>query len=832
MSTNTDIFNFKFVDRDISKDIIENFIQSSENFLWIDGMHGVGKSFFLERYTIPYMKKHFEYVIYINKSSNESNINYLSLLLEEMTKDLPTPFEKYICDHYTSLINTSEKINSSIKDIKFFKGISSFISILLNASNLFLNKNEEPSSPAKVVSEYIEDATLNYSACFIFDNFSYCDQESFQIFEEIFLRIRKIKNLRFILCTTTEERNDSINILLCEKLPHIYLSLEKFNNPKYFEDILVNKFHMTNWLYDNISNIFYLCDGIPDNLRSFIRTLYINKGIKYEEDKFLVLQDKASELLFNNSIDFDPENLTPGQRLIVQIVAFWGRPMSYKLLLDFIQFMNQENDENSFLFKMLHDRIDEIIEQLLQECILSIQFFNNAEQLTFKHDNLFNSLYHYYHDKNNATNAAFIHHFLYLYLKSKETIVYQYGFSELDILELFANQSYNAFEDDWYIYNEELAKYYYNKKQLYRCNQILSQIRNRKHAINIELQLIMADVFYEIAEYQSCIQSLDTLDISKLTNEEKYKYYLLYGKAVSFQNSTIAAQFFEKGLQLNITDNQRITLQYYCEMSYSEIASRSQDAQDLFEKLYNNTECKRNSLYPSVLRTAVNIYSVKDSFAYLEEALDISRKNNYLLEEAKILNNLGFLYTRIEDYDSASKYFKESCSKLENTKPFEMSYPLTNLVFIHMVKKEWDKAMDRIETATIYNKTNFLPNVLLVYKMICLVNQDRIEDSLEIKGKVLDSIIEGKIVDYKMVKKSKINCAYIAYKIGDIESMEILMNEVWNLVKDTAAQARFLNLCHKWNVETPFNISASMVCDFDIYDQIDFEPWVVTFGHD
>ena len=371
MSTNTDIFNFKFVDRDISKDIIENFIQSSENFLWIDGMHGVGKSFFLERYTIPYMKKHFEYVIYINKSSNESNINYLSLLLEEMTKDLPTPFEKFIRDHYTSLINTSEKINSSIKDIKFFKGISSFISILLNASNLFLNKNEEPSSPAKVVSEYIEDATLNYSACFIFDNFSYCDQESFQIFEEIFLRIRKIKNLRFILCTTTEERNDSINILLCEKLPHIYLSLEKFNNPKYFEDILVNKFHMTNWLYDNISNIFYLCDGIPDNLRSFIRTLYINKGIKYEEDKFLVLQDKASELLFNNSIDFDPENLTPGQRLIVQIVAFWGRPMSYKLLLDFIQFMNQENDENSFLFKMLHDRIDEIIEQLLQRLYLN-----------------------------------------------------------------------------------------------------------------------------------------------------------------------------------------------------------------------------------------------------------------------------------------------------------------------------------------------------------------------------------------------------------------------------------------------------------------------------
>ena len=66
MHTNTDIFDFKFVDRKVEKNIVKEFIQSEDSVLWIDGIHGVGKSYFIEKYIIPTMQSLYEYTLYIN----------------------------------------------------------------------------------------------------------------------------------------------------------------------------------------------------------------------------------------------------------------------------------------------------------------------------------------------------------------------------------------------------------------------------------------------------------------------------------------------------------------------------------------------------------------------------------------------------------------------------------------------------------------------------------------------------------------------------------------------------------------------------------------------
>ena len=834
MHSNTEIFDFKFVDREKEKEKIDEYWESPNNFLWLDGVHGVGKSFFIENYIIPIAKKKFEFVVYVNKSSNEKNINYLSILLETFTKELPVPFEKYIYEHYCKWTNTIEHISKNLDEFKSTKLISSFTNILLNVNGLFINKKKEEHTTAKAIFEYIEEIILNSNACIILDNFTYCDQESFRILEEMFVRIVGNESLRFLICTTTEEREHckDINILLCDKLPHIYVPMEKFDDAKYFQQIMINKFHMNRWLIEHIEDIYNLCDGIPDNLRNFIRQLYIENGIKLQEDKFLIAQEKIVQLIYKKSIDFDPSMLHPNEKLLIQIIALFGMPMPFDLLVDFIIYINQETSVHSFQFKLIGEKIQEIVENLLECKIIIMQFCNGIEKITFMHDNIFNVLYNYYHEEKNASSVGYLHHLIYLYLVNRKELLKQYDFAEESILEALAIQSYDANEDDWQKYNRELAIYYYRSNKFYRCNEILSRFRKKCRYLNKEIILMMADVFYEIAEYQSCIQELDTLSLSELNILEKAKYHVLYGKAISFSDSKKAANNFEAALDLELPFELKCQVEYYCEMSYAEIKDKFEAAQDVFFKFYNNVDYKNSAVYASVLRSAVNLFSIEEATSYLNQGLNIAKIRADTLEEAKIINNLGFLYTRQEDYESANKCFESSCIKLESVKPFEMSYPLTNMAFVQMVFKKWEIALEYIETAIMYNKTDFLSYVLKTYKMICFIQTKKVDKALEIQAQLLEDIRTEKIIDYKMVKKSKINCALVAYKIGDIATKENLLQDCWSIVENSNAQNRFLNLCKKMDYQPQtYNIDV-IPSTYDLYSSIDFEPWVVTFGHD
>lgn len=832
MHSNTEVFNFNFVDRVKEREKVEEFIKSNNNFLWIDGVHGVGKSFFIENYIVPLMKTKYEHVIYINKSSNEKNINYLTLFVNKLSEVFSTPLEIYMRSNYTSLFQKLVEALSDLGVIK--KGVGLFANMLLNLHKSYLDNNGETHSLSKVLFKYIEKIVFGSSAYIILDNFSYCDFESFYVIEEMLIRLTEIKNLRFLICTTTEERekNEALNVLLSEKLPHTYIPIQKLDDLIYFQKILVNKFHMTKWLSTAVKDIYNLCEGIPNNLKDFIRQLYIGDGISYENGKFIIDSDKATVLIRAKSTNFDPEKLQSDQRMVVQILALFSVPMPYTFLENFIVYITQEQDPDSIMFKTIHDRLTEVVKSLLDSQIVITSYYDNVEKLTFKHDNIFNTLSDYYREKKSAAPVAYMHHLLYLYTKKHKNELGKYNFYETDILEVLSLQSYSASEDDWQIYNEELAFHYYREGKFYRCNEILSRFRNTSKNIKNSLSLLMAKVFYEIAEYQACVQTLDNLNFEKLTVLEKSDFLLLYGKAVSFVDSTSAVKCFERALQLDLPFERRCQLEYYCEMAYSEIKDKLGDARNIFYNFYNNETYKSCSVYSSLLRSAVNIFSVEESIVYLNEGLEVSRKNKDLLEEGKIINNLGFLHTRKEDYDKAKEYFIKSCAKLENIKPFEMSYPLSNIVFIHMVKKEWEDALDYIENALIYNKAEFIKYVLKAYKMICFLHIKKIDEAIEIQAQLLEDIESGRIVDYKMIKKCKLNCAYVAYKIGDVETRDNLLQECWNLVKDSFAQNRYLNLCKKMDFEPSIDNITEYRSTIDLYDEIDFEPWVVTFGHD
>lgn len=545
MYSNTDIFNFKFVDREIEKNKIDEFIQSEDSVLWIDGVHGVGKSFFIEKYIIPMMQSHYGNIIYVNKPSNESK-SYLEILVNKLSHILPLPFETYINKNYKLWKNRAKNISKILSDANVFKTEASLINSLLDLDGVFLSVEDQNQGSSKVLKSYLENVVLNSSGFIILDNFSYCDQESLHVIEEILISLRNAKNIKFLICTTTEERekNHELNILLCDKLSHTYIPIGKLDDAKYFREIMSNKFQMTKKLFDNINDIYDLCKGIPDNLRNFIRQLYINNGIQISQEGFSIIEEKAIELIYNKSINFDPNTLDTSQMLIVQILSLFHRPMPYMMLEDFITSINNDKAQNTFIFRMVNNRLFSIVEKLVDSKILEIKINNGRDLLSFEHDNIFNALYNYYHQERISANVAFVHYLLFLFIDNRRFQMSNYGFCESDVLWILAEQSYCAHIDNWEEYNRELALQLYRENKLFSCNQILSRFRTASKDIDKNLRLLMAEVFYEIAEYKPCIQMLDSLNVDDLTDSEKSSFYLLYGKAISFSNS-------QKALDMN-----------------------------------------------------------------------------------------------------------------------------------------------------------------------------------------------------------------------------------------------------------------------------------------
>lgn len=833
MHTNTDIFDFKFVDRKVEKNIVKEFIQSEDSVLWIDGIHGVGKSYFIEKYIIPTMQSLYEYTLYINKSSNESK-SYLELLVNTLSSSLPIPFESYVKKNYTLWKNIAKNVSKVFTDINIFNTQNVLINSLLDLDSIFVSVKEQNQTSPKVLDSYLEDVVLNSSAFIILDNFSYCDPESFHVIEEMLISLKDTKNIKFLVCTTTEERekNKELNVLICEKIPHTYIPIKELGDARYFREILSSKFHMSQSLFENINDIYELCNGLPDNLRNFIRQLYIKNGIHISYEGFTIVEEKAVELIYNKSINFDPNTLNKSQMLIVQILALFHRPMSFKMLEDFITSVNDDKTQNIFVFKLISDKLFSIIETLLNSKILDIKIQMGIELLSFEHDNIFNALYNYYHQERSSANVAFIHYLLFLFIDNHKLEMEDYGLSESDVLWILAEQSYYARIDNWEEYNNKLAIQLYKENKLYCCNQVLGRFRKASIDISNNIRLFMAEVFYEIAEYQACIQSLDDLNVNALLEDEKLSYYLLYGKAVSFRSSQKALDNFLLALKLNISFEQKCILQYYCEMSFSEISGCLDKAKDIFYQFYNDKRYRDCSLFASVLRSSANLFVPQKSLKYLKEGLKIAQSKKDILEEAKIENNLGFTYTRIDNYDDAEYYFLLACNNLQNTKPFEMCYPITNLAFIYMVKQEWQKALEYIEMASIYNKTEFIPIVLKTYKMICLAKLQKLDSADVLKTELTELIKTNKISDYKMIKKIKINCAYVSNQMGDVETKERLLQDCWLLVKNTFAEKRFLNLCKSMEYKPPVTSTLVWKAEYDLYEKIDFEPWIVTFGHD
>ena len=230
---NKDLFVFKFVDREIERKIVRNFLLDSntENILWIHGESGVGKT-----ELIKYFMSCFPYkFIHVNPIKKQIT-SYFSLFIRELEKQ-NTSLAGFIFKNYKKIKNIS---NNTISDINIKTKI--LMGILEIGESIFIDAKDDFFSTANVLGQYIQYISKKEKYIFVFDNFQQCDTKSLERIQEITQNLWGKENIKFIFITTDHTISSDSEIIkfLLEKNSLISISIEPFDNKDFFLDILLN----------------------------------------------------------------------------------------------------------------------------------------------------------------------------------------------------------------------------------------------------------------------------------------------------------------------------------------------------------------------------------------------------------------------------------------------------------------------------------------------------------------------------------------------------------------------------------------------------------------
>lgn len=406
---NRDIFNFDFVDRIKQEQILLNFINSSENYLWIDGESGVGKSFFIKKKLLTDVK--FQ-PLYINLSTETEKNNCLNEIIQKLQEFLDTKLLNFIMENYTSVWDLAKKSIFELIKLKT-QGLEWFFDILYDSNIVFVSKSEEKSTGLKIVESYIEKSINSRNLCIVIDNFTYCDKKSLTLLSKLFYHYIDISNFKVIIVTTSDvlkERID-IQILLTEQLPIRRMKINSLDNVKYFYAILDSIFELDT-IAGIIPDIYTLCSGNPERLKNIIRKLYLNDGIYLPKSKYTrakINSDMLKKLLLEGTIELSFADFNENERFIILVLLGFGGSAELNVFRKCVTYIHDHLFRGNFWSPV-------VINNLLQELIAKNIFESTGEinqKISFSHDKIFFGMQMLFE---NDINIPLISHYFYAFL--------------------------------------------------------------------------------------------------------------------------------------------------------------------------------------------------------------------------------------------------------------------------------------------------------------------------------------------------------------------------------------------------------------------------------
>lgn len=826
---NTELFRFRFVDRTSERATLLKFLnlELPSNILWINGPSGVGKTFFIQKNVLDSKEKG-DVVVYLNKMQEVTTSSYLTQFIKELSDTSKISFVEFIRANYISIFDIAKKVavktltNNSIEDFGLMDGS-------LDLTKQFLTSNsKERHSLIKVIDRYLKYVSKKSKALIILDNFTYCDEESLDILSSVFHSHQGDKQLQFILVTTQEELQKRFDILtlLSEKIDVVRISLKPFASSSYFFDILNNLFDLCQCQQEDIHRLYQVCKGLPQKLKIFLMTLYSQDGINYQNEKATFVYDKMLQLLRRELITFDFDGLPTEQKYILWLVTEWGQPIEVAILQSLTEYV--ANTDISF---------QEFTGSIFRRALLGLENLDILEkvyeadtcQIKIKHDSIYYAVCQLLRE--NSVKSRFIHFSMFHFLKINWD---HFKPDERNALEAY--HSFLAKTDNWYQSNVNFGLILAGRKQYIRAQKVLDRLSEHIQKLPTKQQLAIALNAYNAGEFEKANSILNLVPSENITSQEKFllqstqcriaMMQMDYPRALSTVN-----RLLDSGLDLST--EQRLEALYLKEVALCLIPQGYTKAKHLFREIVQNFNSEDAPFWMErIYRTAMDYYCGDTSKRYLQQAQAVSRELSDDEELAKSTHNLGFEHFRCGEYQDAMDCFQKGRNILEGIKPHEISYSLNNIAVIYMVKNEYGQALEILEEASFWNRSNYAKIAIKGNQMICHHYESNLEEEKRIEKELIRFLKEEPLIDDKIYKKIYTNLSIIYMNRQNNEQALVFLKQCLPYLKQEMphSSARVKKLLNMLGDMDGQNIHLNHYRDY--YYNLPFEPWVLTFGNE
>ena len=832
---NTDLFKFELVDRMHERAIVDQYLskphQGVEHILWISGLRGTGKSYFLTEHVLS--KKN--YVgIYVDPSIDSAAPNtYLSLLIREINKKAKLGFAEYIRANYKSLAAIGQKVVNVALNLADLDdtGLDELGSSL---TNYFISNSGERDNSLTVIKKYINYALHKCSnLVFVLDNFSQCDTASLEILISVIHTFQNEPHVRFIICTTDEDLADRFDILsaLAEKIANKRLIIDPFNEKTIFVRMLERNIELTQEDIKLLFRVFELCDGFPQKFKVFLINLYAKQGILTTDNKATFSSDILNKLVIQNSITFDVENLCKeykGMRQILQIVTSWGAPIQPTVLYDFIKFFAE--DDPSLI---VVDYAANLIQTLENLHIIKRTYDDGISLIQYKHDSITISMKEYFSEDD---FMQYLHFTVYEYLMQLQDKTSPYWKHYYNYL--FALHTYLAQVDGWIDVNFQYGLSFFERHQYDDARNTFERLETVIATLPNYQTLIIGATLFNCGYYQKAGNLMDRLCKNSvgLSTEQRINAYIYLARAKScILDPTGAMDAINEAEKIRTNDHGLRTRLLGAKQSILFMSPDGfSEAKKIFDELVQDTDSPVDTPEMAVIyQSAMDYYEGAKSQQLLGYGLKLADKYSAPITKAKILNNIGFEHLRCNELACAERAFTESIGILCDAQPHEQVYPLSNLAVLSMINGDWEKALDRIAEALFWNKSEYASLVLKTNRMLCYYFTDK-QQWKELYDELYNYISDGHTVDDKIYKKIGINLALILWKRGEYKAgAEILERCASHLSLEwEQGKYRFSRLYGYLTGSYHDSPIPEDTKTLQYYCGIEFEPWLINFSHD
>ena len=823
---NTDLFSFQFVNRDTESLTIEHFISKRYecNVLWVTGRSGVGKSFLLEHHLLQKKDRELKTIFVTIRDNETKHGEYLLRLLDKMNIASVSSLYRFVKTHYASIVNIAgHKLWE-----KYTHGKDQNSMQLLIESAYFIHEEKQTkTSLSRFLCEYFISEFSSH--ILVLDNLTAADTFSMNVIKEFLLHISSEKKLSIIVTTNTDhlDRN-GLDYYLTEELPHVYISMKPFDKADYFKQILKDKFNNIQLIDDNVNRIFELCEGYPQKLRGFLRSLYIDDGINMDGSKAVFLEKQLFKYLFLKKTGIDLSKLTSSNVLILRILVLARIPINKNFISSLLNYMFSISDINDEA--VTSGQIGTILIDLWKYDIIEPVNENGHIMYRFTHDALYEYLLEHFLSSGNTTilvSSAIIG-----YVVKNKNQMREDGYSESQLQQLLALHSFLTQDKDQYVqYNKEYAINLSKKQQYIEAVEIFQRLSNDLNLLNSEEILVYAHALYESGGYEECLvlmqkTGLVYFDPESLVITGKCEFILVRPEiAINYYNEALDRIDKEKNPLLYVEINN------LKQMALTETENGYEKAKALFEATADFIKSKKLHHYKlsRFYRNALNIYTGEQSLTYLNNGACVAKECDDDIEYAKAIHNLGFEKFRQGDMSGAEDDFNVALRILENSMIHETAYPLNNIGVCLLSNGFYNKAKEYLDKARILVTSGYGKLVIEINSCINCVYCDN--EATPDYESIIDKLNKDQIKDPRIHRKIYLN--YAIYLIGKRDYQSAA--DVLNMCLPQLKRSRMI---HRWNryasmVSLP-KISAPdlPLSESAYYRDIAFEPWMLTYGHD